>query len=136
MKRNSGFTLVELLAVIVVLALIMTIAIPSVLSVRNSIMGKLSKEQERNLTDAGKLLGIDLDDYNSPIYECKVGSWVTTTSGVECTKPTSGWTEIKVGVKDLVDNGYFKDEKKHCEGFITVSKTNSGYKVATDNVTC
>lgn len=36
MKKKNGFTLVELLAVIVVLALIMIIAIPSVLKVMNS----------------------------------------------------------------------------------------------------
>lgn len=35
MKKKNGFTLVELLAVIVVLALIMVIAIPSVLDVMN-----------------------------------------------------------------------------------------------------
>ena len=36
MKKKNGFTLVELLAVIVVLAIIMIIAIPSVLNVMNS----------------------------------------------------------------------------------------------------
>lgn len=36
MKKRNGFTLVELLAVIVVLAIIMIIAIPSVLEVMNS----------------------------------------------------------------------------------------------------
>lgn len=36
MKKRNGFTLVELLAVIVVLALIMVIAVPSVLKVMNS----------------------------------------------------------------------------------------------------
>ena len=36
MKKRNGFTLVELLAVIVVLAIIMIIAIPSVLNVMNS----------------------------------------------------------------------------------------------------
>ena len=36
MKKKNGFTLVELLAVIVVLAIIMIIAIPSVLDVMNS----------------------------------------------------------------------------------------------------
>ena len=40
MKKKNGFTLVELLAVIVVLAIIMIIAIPSVLDVMNTARKK------------------------------------------------------------------------------------------------
>lgn len=136
MNEEEGFTLVELLAVIVILAAIMVIAIPAVLNTRRSALGALSKEQEKNLKDAGKLLGVDLDDYASSIYDCKEGSWIMTSSGAKCTKTSAGWAEVKIDVPTLVQNGYFKDENNHCSGTLTITKTESGYRVMADGVKC
>ena len=41
MKNNNGFTLVELLAVVVVLAIIVTIATTSTISISNKIKGNM-----------------------------------------------------------------------------------------------
>ena len=54
MKKNKGFTLVELLAVIVILAIIMIIAIPAVLQTMQSARQKTFKEYVTKVYSAGQ----------------------------------------------------------------------------------
>ncbi|MCR5483590.1 MAG: prepilin-type N-terminal cleavage/methylation domain-containing protein [Bacilli bacterium] len=54
MKKNKGFTLVELLAVIVILAIIMIIAIPAVLETMQSARKKTFKEYATKVTTEGQ----------------------------------------------------------------------------------
>lgn len=132
MKRN-GFTLIELLAVIVVLALLLALAIPAVLNTRENAAGALAKEQEKNLLDAGGLVGVDLDDYMSEIYNCKSGSWIET----KCTKDSNKWVSVNLSLDDLKSHGFFSDQQNHCSGSITVTKkTNGEYQTVLNNVSC
>jgi prepilin-type N-terminal cleavage/methylation domain-containing protein len=75
MKKRNGFTLVELLAVIVVLAIIMIIAIPAVLDIMNNARRKsfalaidkyVTAVQSKYITDAnfGNLKGAGIYVYN------------------------------------------------------------------------
>lgn len=57
MKNKNGFTLVELLAVIVVLAIIITIAVPSAISISNKIKAKMEDTKRQMIVDAAKLYG-------------------------------------------------------------------------------
>lgn len=57
MKNKNGFTLVELLAVIVVLAIIITIAVPSAISISNKIKAKMEETKRQMIVDAAKLYG-------------------------------------------------------------------------------
>jgi prepilin-type N-terminal cleavage/methylation domain-containing protein len=69
LSKIKGFTLVELLAVIVILAIIMVIAIPSVVNTSKSaskksfleFARKVSQEAERKYTEATTFGGLDLD---------------------------------------------------------------------------
>ena len=54
MKKKNGFTLVELLAVIVILAIIMIIAIPAVLETMQSARKKTFKEYAMKMTSEGQ----------------------------------------------------------------------------------
>ena len=54
MKKNKGFTLVELLAVIVILAIIMIIAIPAVLSTLNTAKRKGMVEFAQKVVNEGE----------------------------------------------------------------------------------
>ena len=54
MKKNKGFTLVELLAVIVILAIIMIIAIPAVLQTMQSARQKTFKEYVTKVYTTGQ----------------------------------------------------------------------------------
>ena len=55
MKNKKGFTLVELLAVIVILALLATIATPLVLTVQKSIKGKMFDAKDKMIREAAVL---------------------------------------------------------------------------------
>lgn len=129
MKKN-GFTLVELLAVIVILAFLLLLLVPSIFKTKENALGSLNNLQEKNLKEAAKLLALDIDDYTSDVYNCKSSSWL---SG-KCSKE---WTELTVSVEELIEHGYFQDEQNHCTGTIKINKNGSPYKIELESdVTC
>lgn len=132
--RKNGFTLVELLAVIVVLALIMVIAIPAVLNTKETASKVLSADEERSIKDAAKLLAIDLDDPNSSLFNCGSGNnWLnckldserTTATGIK----TKDWLSATVTVEELIKHNYFSDNKDngHCKGQVTIKKSGTDH---------
>ena len=130
--QKNGFTLVELIAVITVLAVMLVLTIPAIFKARDNTLKGLSNEQERNIKDAGMLLGIDLDDYASDVFNCT--GWLANDNTSEtpyCIKTSEKWTEVKVTVKDLVEHKYFRDDNNHCKGTLTIKKSSEGdsYKV-------
>jgi prepilin-type N-terminal cleavage/methylation domain-containing protein len=62
MKKN-GFTLVELLAVLVILALLITIAVPNVISISQKIKKNMFCQKVTYIEAAAKLYGQDNIDY-------------------------------------------------------------------------
>ena len=89
MKMNrKGFTLVELLAVILVIALIATFALPQILTQFSNNSDKLSKQQIEMIEEAG-LTYVEL---NKKIY-----------SGEECIKLD------ELVEADLLNEGFVKD---------------------------
>lgn len=62
MKNKNGFTLVELLAVVVVLSLIVTVAVPSTISVSKKIKEKMYCSKIDFIENAAKLYGEDRRD--------------------------------------------------------------------------
>lgn len=101
--NKKGFTLAELLGVIVVLSIIVSIAGLSVVSVMNKAKNKTFAEMTDNLKDAAKTCYLDneLDATN-----CDT-------------------------VKELKDNGYFEDNKSYCNNDISISfsETSDDYQV-------
>jgi type IV pilus assembly protein PilA len=54
MKKNKGFTLVELLAVIVVLGIILVIAIPNIQQIITNARKEAYERQKKFIADAAK----------------------------------------------------------------------------------
>ena len=92
--NKKGFTLVEVLAVVVVLAIIMIIAVPNILDSLNSAKNKISDIERSHIVDASETLmlealsnDISVDDFNdlfyaencNDIYNKIVGKTVKTT---------------------------------------------------------
>ena len=129
MKKNKGFTLVELLAVIVILAIIMIIAIPAVLQTMQSARQKTFKEyvtkvyttgQNAYLSDATlgsntsgvQSRNVDLTPSGETValkckaYDVKTGLGLSSTGSYDgavivCPAPsTDKKTRIFVGLKD------------------------------------
>ena len=99
MKKKNGFTLVELLAVIVILALVMVLTIPSIINVMSQARRKTFQE------------------YISKVYTSAV-SYYESDSGILGTIKGAGWYVYNVE-KDigLADTGNYK-------GFIVVNASN------------
>lgn len=77
MKNKKGFTLVELLVVIVILAVVILVAVPSVMGVNKLINKKMLEEKAEVIESAAVLFGQDMKNsimasskkYNS--FPCK-----------------------------------------------------------------
>lgn len=88
MNKKSGFTLVELLAVISILGVIMVLFMPSIMNLYNKSKKNIRSLEESTLIDSAKMYAIDLDSgnafYTAPEnininkHEYKVGDKVST----------------------------------------------------------
>jgi len=90
MNKNKGFTLVELLAVIVVLSLLLTIAVPNIIALSQRIRRNMYCTKVENIETAAKMYGNDnLDGFVN--------------------------NKMEVYVYELIDNNVFKKEDKNCK---------------------
>ena len=111
---RKGFTLVELLAVIVILAIIMIIAIPSVLGTMQTAQEKSFREYITNVYEKGEKQYLTLQTTNSlstlstcdsstitATTGCKSGSYyvfnITTALGLSSTGDYKGYVAILPG---------------------------------------
>lgn len=110
MKNNKkGFTLVELLAVIVVLAIIILIAMPSVMS------------------------AMDKARRNALVTEATEIAKVAQTAFADKSMGGSGLTDACFGLHYLVDNGYLDKKLEGYSGYVTVTvDANGKVSVKTD----
>lgn len=99
--NKKGFTLTELLGVIVVLAVIVTIAGTSVITIINKSKKHTAQEMVNNLKDAAITYCLD----------------------------TSQKSSCSVTVENLISSGDFQDDKKACDKTktIVVTRSNTDY---------
>lgn len=129
---NKGFTLVELMAVIAVLTLVLTFAIPAVLDSRKTIEEKVRAREKDNILMAAEIFALDLDDVTSDIYNCKSSSW---TEGLCNSYDSFGvWNQVSISLKDLINNNYFKMQEE-CDAAIDITKNEAGYSVTLSEFT-
>ena len=88
--NNKGFTLVELLAVLVVLAILIAIAVPSTISISNKLKVNMYCSKIDSIETSAKLYGEDRKDSFTEKY--------------------SGYSSKTITAKTLIDNGYLKKE--------------------------
>lgn len=121
MKKNKkGFTLVELLAVIVVLGIIMVIAGSNLLQTKKTANIEEAKKMEKMIEDLGP--GIYADEkINSP--NTKIMNYDSMSIN----------EETKIGIADLANRGYLKSSSIKnpagngtCQGYLLVKKTSDG----------
>lgn len=133
MKSNKGFTLVEVLAVLVVLSLIMLIVIPSIQNVLSSSKEQINTITKNNLRESAKLLGQE-------VYMCDNNSNVTTMlkelldfDALSCNQAREllNSSGITVTIGFLKENDYFNDKGNMCEesGKLTIKEVNGKIKV-------
>ena len=116
---KKGFTLVELLAVIIILGIILIIAVPNILGIINdSRINSVVKSKDMFINSTRSYISS-----NSDILPSELGSFITIT------------------LSDLQDLGYIDEIKSpykegNCTGYITVLNTGEGTFSYNPNIDC
>ena len=132
-RKNKGFTLVELLAVIVILALIALIATPIILNVINDAKKQAAKDSAYGYMDAVEkyIVSSELEDKSITDGTYSVEDLNSMGVSVKGSTPDSGNIEIKEGaVKsyNLGIDGYYITKDK-VEKVSTTKKIENGTAV-------
>ncbi len=110
LMKNKGFTLVELLAVIVILGIILLVVMPSVTGILNRSQNRLNDEQEQAILNAARQWGTsNLLEDNGKIYLDGVEKKYVTLNELQ----TSGFLEDKT-IQDMTDRGEISKNTKIC----------------------
>ena len=71
--EDSGFTLIELMVVVLIIAILIAIAIPTFLGARKRAQDRAAQSNLRNTVTAAKAIFTDKEDYNdatAPAHHC------------------------------------------------------------------
>lgn len=124
-KKNSGFTLVELLAVVIILAIVITIASSAVFSVMNKSRKNMASEVRSNLAESALTYALEnihlslcTPEFSKEVYVNK--NIANLASNTSCIK--------KVTVGKLIDEGIFEDKRGFCnrEDEVIIYRYNDG----------
>ena len=66
LRRDEGFTLIELMVVVMIIAVLIAIAIPSFLGFRKSAQDRAAQSEVRNVLLAEKAFWLEDGDYTLP----------------------------------------------------------------------
>jgi prepilin-type N-terminal cleavage/methylation domain-containing protein len=143
MKKNKGFTLVELLAVIVLLGVLVTLVITQGTDVFHATKNQISKINEKNLKEAANTLAniiitCELDDN---IYK-ELEDQEATDTKENCSSLKEKLFDKDIGIKVNIDSlkklDLFEDVSNLCQGTMTITADKNSYKVTAnmENITC
>lgn len=128
--NKKGFTIVELLAVVVLLSIIMVLVIPNIRDAFTSGKNKLDDINKKQVEDAAKII------INEVIY-CNMSAETKELLGTDSCKEAR--TKLVSGLTiDDINKLNLDDFRKQCSGSITIKIDDDTYKeeINTDNVTC
>lgn len=136
MQSNKGFTLVEILSVIVVLSLVMIISIPSISNVLNKSKNQINVITMKNLEQSAMLFGQE-------IYMCDSTSNITETlksllnlESITCKEANAILSNegISVTVGFLKQNEYFKDDSDTVDETMEIEITEKNDRISAELV--
>lgn len=129
--NKNGFTLVELLAVVVVLGLIAAVLVPIIQDTLNSSENKINSINIKQVEDAGKIVGeeilfCDINDNTRKV----VGNNLTKCDEMQEELYNQG---ITLNIKDLKTYKYLSDPNDLCTGSIIITADENTFKVSIDS---
>lgn len=118
-KKNKGFTLVELLAVIVILAIVISLATGGVIAILNKSREKLAEEVRQNFKEAALSYALDNSYPNKEKYyleKCSLSFSEELLKGniSNLNNSENASCILKVSKKNLTDLGLFEDARGFC----------------------
>lgn len=139
MKNKNGFTLVELLAVIAILAVIMIVVFPSAWDALNNVDTKITEINKKMVKEAART-------FAQEIVFCEMSNDaknLLTSLGItnyNCSTVMGNFASGKeVTVEQLRKNNYLQDDSRteiggegHCNGTLLVTINASDYSIKVD----
>ncbi len=102
--QKNGFTFIEIIAVIVMLAILSLILIPSLIDVKNTILKSAYDNKIILINNAAKDYGNDFLNY-VPSFSSEEYNFTDTTDTTRCNEQC-----LCVSIDDLIKNGYIKGD--------------------------
>jgi type IV pilus assembly protein PilA len=118
---EEGFTLIELMVVVLIIAILIAIAIPTFLGARQRAQDSAAKSDLRNAAAAAKVFYTDAETY--------VGMNSTTLEAIEpsLTYATSG-SKTEVGVSDLAAGAFLLTKQSKSDKWFGLAEKSDGTK--------
>lgn len=135
--NKKGFTLVEVIAVISVLALVMIIVIPAVSRQFTNSKEALSKINRKNASESAMLFGTDVvtcDKNALNILKEKVSEKSDEAYCVTARDAIS--TGLEVSLDFLKSNNYLTDYDDRCSGNVIITQVNGEIKCDASGIEC
>lgn len=124
-RKNSGFTLVELLAVIVVLAIIITVASSGIIAIMNKSRKNMAREVISNLEEVA--ISYALDNYHLETCSVEFSKEIYVDKNINHLNDNANCFK-RVTVEEVINEGLFEDARGFCEksDIVIVYRYNDG----------
>ena len=139
---KKGFTIVELLAVIVIMAIVVLIGGSSVLGILNRTRNDTAKEMRENLKEVALSYAFENVHIKTCSKEFSKEMFVDNNIA-NLNKPENESCIARIKVETLKKDGMFEDNQNHCadEDIVVIYRYvddfgNSEYKAYTSDTTC
>ena len=128
---KKGFTLIEVLVVVGILAILIIIAVPNIGGAFNSAKNKISDLEKKNLSDASETIVMEVINCEIPLSDF---NYLFSSSYTACSQMQSALigNTVSTTVAKLVDKDYFTDTSSKCSGTLSITTDASSYKVSVD----
>lgn len=139
MNAKKGFTLIELIAVLVVITIIFSVSVPLVSQILIGYQERLYSSQVQNIIQAARNWGAEnLNLLPNSVDSTNVYAYDLTVNYID-----DEYSKLTITLDDLANLGYIDSEIKNPNGNynfcnmakITITKTENGYEYTIDEDT-